>query len=208
MKPTHVYIDGFNLYYGCLRDTPYKWLDVKTLCNLLLKENRVDKIKYFTARVSSRFPGDMCSLHQETYLRALRTIPNLEIYFGLFKSKPVTMRLAVPLGGQNYASVIKTEEKGTDVNLASHLLVDAAKGKFEVAVVISNDSDLVAPIMMAKSEFGKEVGILNPGQSQARELVNLANFTRPIRKGVLAASQFPDRIPDNVGFVHKPRKWG
>jgi 6-hydroxy-3-succinoylpyridine 3-monooxygenase len=28
---TRVYVDGYNLYYGCLKGTPYKWLDLLKL---------------------------------------------------------------------------------------------------------------------------------------------------------------------------------
>jgi hypothetical protein len=33
---TIVYIDGFNLYYGAVKGTPYKWLDLKSVCQKLL----------------------------------------------------------------------------------------------------------------------------------------------------------------------------
>ena len=51
---TRIYIDGFNLYYGAVKDTPYRWLDVRRMCELLLPEYSIETIKYFTARVSAR----------------------------------------------------------------------------------------------------------------------------------------------------------
>ena len=54
------------------------------------------------------------------------------------------------------------EEKRTDVDIATHLLVDCFLDDFDEAVVISNDSDLVSPIEMVKSTFGKTIGVINP----------------------------------------------
>src|SRR5699024_1486950 len=110
----YVYVDGFNLYYGCLKGTHFKWLDIAKLCGFLFPRDKVAKIKYFTALVKIR---DNDSDHdkpnrQQIYLRALRTIPGLEIIYGMFLSHVVAMKRADHRG---YAEVIKAEEKGTDV---------------------------------------------------------------------------------------------
>jgi uncharacterized LabA/DUF88 family protein len=55
--------------------------------------------------------------------------------------------------------VDKTEEKGSDVNLASHLLRDAYTKRFEVAVLITNDSDLAEPVRIVAQEIGLPVGV-------------------------------------------------
>jgi len=76
---TYVYIDGFNLYYGAVRGTPYRWLDIRKLCQLLLPKHQIATVKYFTARVSGR-PGDPDkSTRQQTFLRALATLPDFDI---------------------------------------------------------------------------------------------------------------------------------
>jgi uncharacterized LabA/DUF88 family protein len=90
---------------------------------------------------------------------------------------------------QRYARVIKTEEKGSDVNLATHLLHDAHRGPFDVAVVISNDSDLLEPIRIVRRELGKRVGILNPHPKPSRALLPHIDFIKPIRAGALRAAQ-------------------
>lgn len=66
------------------------------------------------------------------------------------------------LGGARTFEAVKTEEKGSGVNLASFLLLDAFQGDREVAVEISNDSDLKLPIEVARNELEIEVGIINP----------------------------------------------
>jgi uncharacterized LabA/DUF88 family protein len=89
-------------------------------------------------------------MRQKTYLRALETIPNLEIYFGHFLAHAVRMPLAHPVIGQDpLAEVVKTEEKGSDVNLATHLIHYAHMGRFECVIVVSGDSDLLAPVRSA-----------------------------------------------------------
>ena len=144
---TFVYVDGFNLYFGALRHTPYRWLDVQRLCELTLaKHNRIERIKYFTAHITQRPRDAMQPARQQAYLRALKTLPNLDIILGHFLTQIVKMPLAgIPLGQPlKYVSVLKTEEKGSDVNLATHLVHDAHLNRFEMAVVVSNDSDFLA----------------------------------------------------------------
>jgi len=125
---TIVYVDGFNLYYGAVKRTSFKWLDIQALCNFLLPKNQIIGIKYFTALVTAR-PNDPDQPNrQQIYLRALRTIPNLDIIYGHFLEHVISMPLANPVpGGQKHARVIKTEEKGSDVNIASHLINDGHK---------------------------------------------------------------------------------
>jgi hypothetical protein len=101
----------------------------------------------------------------------------------------------------------KTEEKGSEVNLASHLLRDAFSKKFEVAVLITNDSDLAEPVRKVAHELGLPVGILNPHQFHNRELRQYATFLKRIRQGDLVACQFPRTITDRKGTFAKPAGW-
>jgi hypothetical protein len=93
---TNIYIDGFNLFYGALRKTPYRWLNLETLCQLLLPKNTIGRIKYCTALVSAR-PNDLNQpMRQQLYLRALGTLPKVSIHLGHFLTHEVTMALVVP----------------------------------------------------------------------------------------------------------------
>lgn len=103
--------------------------------------------------------------------------------------------------------VIEPQEKGSDVNLASYILIDAFESKYDVAVVISNDSDLVFPIEYVKRRLGKVIGLLNPHSQPSRELLAIANFYKPIRKTVLQTSQFPENLKDSQGDFFKPKTW-
>lgn len=206
---TIVYIDGFNLYYGAVKGTPYKWLDVLALCKFLLPKNQIVQIKYFTALVSARPHDPDQPNRQLLFLRALRTLPSLEIIYGHFLEHVVWMPLAHPTpGGPKYVQVIKTEEKGSDVNIAAHLVNDGYKRRYELAVLISNDSDLVEPVRIVRNELKFPVGVLNPIPNvPSHELRKYATFVKPIRQGVLAASQFPLEMQDANGTFYKPPSW-
>jgi len=205
---TYVYVDGFNLYYGALKGTPHKWLDLDRLCYLLLPRHQILKIKYFTALIWPLPDDPGKPTRQQIYLRALRTLPNLEIYLGRFLSHPRAMPRADGDPSQpEYVRVIRTEEKGSDVNLATHLVSDGYEGLYEVAVVISNDSDLVEPIKIVRQRLDLRVGVLYPNKRPSHELRQIASFVKPIRQRVLAASQFPDILTDAHGTFRKPAKW-
>jgi uncharacterized LabA/DUF88 family protein len=103
--------------------------------------------------------------------------------------------------------VWKTEEKGSDVNLATQLLLDAMDDKFDCAVVISNDSDLITPICTVKTRFKKKIGILTGHDHPSKTLQKEIHFIKLIREGVLEASQFPPNLTDSVGTFHKPSSW-
>jgi len=202
---TNIYIDGFNLYYGCVKDTPYHWLNVAEMCRILLPKDTLQRIKYFSALVTARPNDPDQPVRQRTFLRALRTIPNLEIILGSFLSHEVKMPRS-PIG-TGYVNVIKTEEKGSDVNIATHLLLDAFRNDYEMAVVVSNDSDLLLPIRVVTEQFGKPVGLLNPQQYPSVTLLPHVMFVKNIRQNVLKNSQFPTVLTDKKGTFFKPAGW-
>ncbi|MGH3661315.1 MAG: NYN domain-containing protein [Micromonosporaceae bacterium] len=207
---TNVYVDGFNLYYGCLKDSPYKWLDLEALCRRLLPKHQIGRIRYFTAHVSGR--GDAQGpARQQAYLRALRTSSKVTVHRGHFLTKPTRMILASPpAGGPRTVEVLKTEEKGSDVNLATCLLVDAFRKDAEAYVVITNDSDLKEPIRIVQHELGCAVGVINPHSPRMRSRALLSckpAFFKQIRRSALARSQFPATLADGRGKITKPRAW-
>ena len=85
-------------------------------------------------------------------------------------------------GAPKHIRVIKTEEKGSDVNIAVHLVNDGHKRCYQVAVLISNDLDLVEPVRIVRSELKLPVGVLNPIPARPSvELRKYATFVKPIR---------------------------
>jgi len=206
MAKAIVYIDGFNFYYGAVKNTPYRWLDFSALCGRMLPGDNIVNIKYFTAIVSARPHDPQQPLRQQIYLRALRTIPNIEIIMGHFLTHSVRMCLTGIIPVQK-VYVDKTEEKGSDVNLAAHLVHDAHLKRFEIAVVVSNDSDLLEPIRIVRQELKMPVGILNPHQHHSAVLKPQATFMKRIRQADVAACQFPSVMNDAKGQFHKPTTW-
>ncbi|MFO8101384.1 MAG: NYN domain-containing protein [Dehalococcoidia bacterium] len=209
---TNVYIDGFNLYYRAVKDTPYKWLDLAMVCQHLLPSHTVNRIRYFTALVQARPNDTQAPQRQQVYLRALRTIPGLTITYGQFRPRLKRRPLAQPIEGLGpTVEILDTEEKGSDVNLATYLLVDGYDGDFEQAVIISNDSDLALPIKMVRDNLRLPIGVVNPNldpkASIPKELSDAATFTRRLRKKTLRECQFPKTIIDHVGKITRPDTW-
>ena len=162
---TYVYVDGFNLYYGALKGTAWKWLDLPALfAKVLQSHHEILTVKYFTARVSGTPADPSKPQRQDVYLGALRRYrPEVEVYFGHFLSHQVQAPLAQPAGNRRTAKVIRTEEKGSDVNLAVHLLNDGWLDAYDCAVVVSNDSDIAEAMRLVRQHRGKRIGLMTPG---------------------------------------------
>jgi uncharacterized LabA/DUF88 family protein len=208
VQRAYVYIDGFNLYYGCIKGSDCKWLDMSKLCAAYLPEYDVKQIRYYTAYVTPREDDPEQIERQRVYIRALKTIPNLSVHFGRFFSKEKDMYLAKSKpGSPEFATVIRTEEKGSDVNLATHLLYDGVRGRYDVAVVVSNDSDLLEPIKIVRRDYGLTVGLLNPQRLPSKQLRKNTDFVKQIRRGPLRVCQFPDVLADAKGTITKPSSW-
>ena len=205
---TVVYVDGFNLYYGALKGTSWKWLDLVALFEKVLQPHHdILAIKYFTARVSGTSNDPSKPQRQDVYLHALqRYRPVVEIYLGHFLSHTVRAPLAQPLGLQRMVEVIRTEEKGSDVNLAVHLLNDGWRDAYDCAVVVTNDSDIAEAMRLVKQHHAKRVGLITPGTGRpSRQLMAHADFSRHIRDNALQRSQLPDPIPGTN--IRKPARW-
>jgi len=205
---TYIYVDGFNLYYRALKGTPFKWLDLGALFRAILEpHNNILKIKYFTARVSAR-PNDLSQpQRQDVYLKALQHhCPEIEFYFGHFLSHTVQAPLAKPGRGPRMVDIIKTEEKGSDVNLAVHLLNDGWMNVYDCAIVVTNDSDIAEAMRLVKEHNSKRIGLITPANSNpSRQLMKHADFCRRIRPNALKNSQLPSPVPGTN--YSKPPTW-
>ena len=215
-----VYVDGLNLYYNLVKGTPYKWLNLDVLFNTLLPQHNIVAIKYFTAIVKSRPHDAQTHIRQRIYIRALESIPKIEVIRGRFtaRSKPL------PYYPWYYpypdfmkspflkVTVVKEEEKQSDVNIASHILADCFKDKFEIGIVVSNDADLKLPLEMVVREFGKQIGVVNPqrknGVFVTKDLAKWASFTiDKINTSVLRNCLFGSQLSDSNGVFTKPQGW-
>ena len=209
---TFVYIDGFNLYYR-LKNTPYKWLNLQKLISFLLNVNRHDvlKIKYFTALIKGNNNDQSNTTRQHKYLRALKMIPNLEIIYGQFKKRTVKGQHCRYVNGKikegkRIIIVKKWEEKESDVNIATHIVADAYKNEYDCAILISNDTDLKAPLEAIKN-CEKMIGIISPVREIHKDLKLISNFQKRISNNILKKSQFPERLKDHKGEFYCPKEW-
>ncbi|MCY3914066.1 MAG: NYN domain-containing protein [Chloroflexi bacterium] len=207
---TNLYIDGFNLYYRALKDTPFRWLDLRQLAETLFPRDSINRVCYFTARLDVRPGNPGQAQRQLIYLRALATLPGFDAYYGVFRSGVKRRPLVEPVVGlPSHVLVRDSEEKGSDVNLATRLLVDGFNAEYEQAVVISNDADFSGAIRYVRDDLGLRVTLVNPDSKSAspRELANAATYVRRLWKSHLRRSQFPDTLRDEVGIITKPAGW-
>ena len=207
---TSLYIDGFNLYYRALKDTPFRWLDLRVLAETLFPQDVIHRVCYFTARLDAR-PGNPAQpQRQQAYLRVLATLPGLEVHYGSFRSGIKRRPLAEPAPGlPRHVLVRDSEEKGSDVNLATRLLVDGFNRDYEQAVVVSNDADFAGAMRYVRDNLGLRVTLVNPDprRTSPRELADAASYVKRLWKSHLRRSQLPDTLTDEVGAIAKPANW-
>lgn len=210
MPDAIAYIDGLNLYYGALKDRPaLKWLNPLAMVERLVPHEEINLARYFSA-LTIRTPSDPdASARQAVCFRALRTVPKLVIHEGRMavRTKTGVARNSTP---PRIETIEVFEEKRTDVNIASYMLLDAFEGKYDTAVVVSNDSDLTTPIEMVTSALGKRVITVNPDSAEklSRELRAAATRSlRTINPTVLRDCQFPDTLTDAQGTIRRHRSY-
>jgi len=206
------YIDGFNLFYSSLKGTKYKWLDIWSLCSALLQPNQeLITIKYFSAQIGATFSNPDKPFRQKLYFEALQTNPKIEVKLGYFSTHEVKMPKAEDFrnGKITLVDVIKTEEKGTDVNLAVQMAVDAIRNDFDYAMLFSNDSDMEYAVQIASRECKKKVGLYIARKAVlSKVLKENVSYIRSITPAILAAHQFPDEIKTSSDrVIKKPKDW-
>ena len=207
---TNVYIDGFNLYYRALKDTPFRWLDLRELSRILFPDDDIRTVCYFTAPLETRPANPAQPQRQQAYLRALATLPDFQIHYGAFRSGVRRRPLAEPVEGlPSRVRVRNSEEKGSDVNLATRLLVDGFNGEYEQAVVVSNDADFAAAMRYVRDGLGLRVTLVNPDARAVSPpvLADAATYVKRLWRSHLRRSLLPDTLSDDVGVITKPRGW-
>lgn len=231
VRKTAVYIDGYNLYYGRLRGTRFKWLDVVSLFEGLLHRQDPDadlqRVRYFTSPALGRFAthGEASVLAQQDYHRALRALHprRLLMTFGHHSMDRGGTWLPEYIAGvscdrRRRVRVWKIEEKQTDVNLALAMYRDAASGDFEELVVCTNDSDVAPALAAIREDFPNiRLGVVAPRPpALARERARAASATlavhadwvvRHLLDEELARTQLPPRIPVRKRAIARPAHW-
>ncbi len=202
MERIIAYIDGFNLYYG-LRSKHWKrfyWLNIQAMARHLLKDNQqLVNTKYFTSIVTR--PADKHK-RQSDFLEAVQTLTPLQIYYGHYLSDTVVCRNC----GHAY---VTHHEKMTDVNISIEMITDAHQDNFDVALLVSADSDLVGTVQSLRRLFPrKRVIVAFPPDRYSNALSRAANGYLHIGRDVLAKSVFPNEVRKANGFVIRcPTEW-
>ena len=183
---TRFYIDGYNLYYGCLRGTRHKWLDLRALCAKILSQVNFNiegepaafnfddlSIKYFTAPILANFARAKDSVPCQTaYHEALRGQlgPSIEIIHGYYDARPAKAHRYIekqPARDCELVEIWKLEEKQSDVALSLHAFMDALDGVIDHAVVVSNDTDIVPSLKLIRERTNARIGLVVPTRSTA-----------------------------------------
>ncbi|MDP3072730.1 MAG: NYN domain-containing protein [Opitutaceae bacterium] len=222
---TIAYVDGFNFFYACCKGTPHKWINLLRVVQLALPNHNIVKVYYFTAKVKAK-PYDPSKLErQRQYWRALATVPEIEIVYGHYSENIRVMQKAEhkwikatkkwlcrwprlrPYMAPGLVKVIKAEEKRSDVNLATRLIIGACDDAFECAAVLSNDSDLLEPIRQVRGKFKKTVGLLCARDKPSKDLNGHVDFFRYLDPSDLKKALFDDTMTDAKGKFTKPTGW-
>lgn len=230
---TRIYVDGFNLYHGCLKKTRYKWLDLMALFNRVLHDGgdiidgRTGRavgfvfadlaIKYFTAPILKNFAKAPDSVpSQLSYHKALEAhlggaIEFVRGYYASNSARAYKFEQGRKAHECELVEVWKLEEKQSDVALALHAYSDAIRGEIECAVFVTNDTDIAPALELIGSHTTVTIGLVVPAKDPASangDLVRRAHWTRThILQTELAASQLPPMVRSDTGPAHKPLTW-
>lgn len=214
MKRTIAYIDGYNLYYGLLKGTKFKWLDLIALVTKSLRpDHELVKVRYFTAPVRT-YPHDAAAVErQNAYLQALSACPLIETQLGFYSKNPTLLPAyenqckACEVPSNGLIRVVKLEEKRSDVNIATSMLMDAFYGKADSFVLVSGDTDFIGPVTIVRKDFKKNVIVLNPHVRRS-DLERYASYYKDIPRDLPSCCQLPDIVPLPNGYsIHRPEAW-
>jgi uncharacterized LabA/DUF88 family protein len=203
MQKVIVYIDGFNLYHGLVEKgwRRYLWLNIQKMAeNLMMFNQELVCTKYFTARI--RVGDKDKKQRQTTYIEALQTLTNLEIVEGKYHSEPYLCRNCGFL--HNVPS-----EKMTDVNIASEMIIDAVKDKYDIGLLISADADLVPAIKIIRGNYAeKRVTVGFPPARYSKDVADSVNSSFYLSRAHFARNQLDEKITRGDGFIlQRPITW-
>lgn len=226
---TICYVDGFNLYYGCLKGTDYKWLDVYKLFFRIVHENNpaadLLQIKFFTAPIKTKLAthGNAAGIAQDDHHRALQILyPNkimfLKGYFACEKAE--LLEYIDPPDKARRVNVWRLEEKQSDVNIAIEAYRDAARGVIDQAIFVTNDTDQQPTLKALWEDFPSlKIGVVLPirqieptiktkSRPGNAKLSLYADWTRNhILDVELSGSLLPDVVPTKKKPIRKPEYW-
>lgn len=195
------FIDGFSVYYGMLAKNwrHLLWLDYRALMTTLVRPGQeLVSVKYFTSLV--RKPLDSRE-RQAAYVDALQAHGGLEIVHGRYEDRPNRC----PQCGHKWP---RPKEKMTDVNIATHMALDAEDDLFDTAFLLCADSDLAPAVDLVRERTGRKVIVISPPGRTSDYLARRGNAHLHFRKRDFARSQLPETVTDAEGRdFTRPEDW-
>jgi len=195
-KKVNVYVDGFNLYHAidALNDQRLKWINLRTLAFSFVKPHEVlNHVRYFTAVLT--WNKEKQGRHK-IYIRAQKAF-GVDVIESNFRK---VTRHCYP---QNRYCA-RHEEKQTDVAIAVSVLLDATRGDFDRAILVTADSDQIPLVKAIMNDFpNKRITLAAPpGRAgEARELGSLVHERVPITVGRIRSCIMPTVVHDDRGQV-------
>jgi uncharacterized LabA/DUF88 family protein len=201
MEKVIFFFDGFNLYHALAnkRFYRYKWIDITSLAEkFITKKDKIEDIYYFTALAI--WSPDKVRRHK-AFIKA-QEIKGVKTIYGEFRRRDKECRICK----KTYQTF---EEKQTDLNIAIQLFKLSIQDKYDKALIISGDSDLIPAIEAVKSTFPhKKIGVIIPIGRSAEQLKQTCDFYMKMKEKHLKASMLPDVI--NLGDdkkIERPNLW-
>lgn len=226
---TRIYVDGYNLYYGCLKRSPHKWLDLLHLFEAHVLPSSVPGagaastspwqsatdplLFYYTApikEVAAKAPDSVDS--QKAYHAALQAHSGnrLKLVLGNYslikaKAKKIDPKdPKKPMGLCDPVEIWKLEEKKSDVALSLQAYHDALTKQVDMVVIVTNDTDVAPALQMIRDNTEVQIGLVIPTTDLTRkpnaELVQLAHWSRTnITEAELRSAQLPLHVNKGNG---------
>ena len=208
MAKVIAFVDGFNLYHaldyceGASNHQVYRkyiWLNLKKLASMFVfGKDTLEEVLYFTTIAT--WDAGKTTRHR-LYIRALES-QGVRVVYGEFKRKKKHCHLCK-------GDFWSFEEKQTDVNMALHLVLYSFQERYDKAIIISGDTDLLPAVTGVRAAFlGKQIGLVLPIGRRSQDFKQQVDFHYKMREHHLIKSQFPDPfvLPDSTSLV-KPVNW-
>jgi len=227
---TAFFVDGYNIFYGLLAGTPYKWLDLKSLlahiAHVENPRNAVVSIDYFTSPIKPQLAtrGRVSKEAQDSYVRALRA-SNITVHFGRHQLEPAKAPRFIDkntdASRQDKVDIWKLEEKETDVHIAISMYRTASRQtmfdiheRIEQIILVSSDTDMTPVLKAIRADFPDMVlGIILPHRAGSTRPPpgSLKDHSHWLRRVItteeLLLHQFPNRVATHKKPAIKPDYW-
>lgn len=213
-KRIMVYIDGFNLYYG-IKSMGWNhcfWLNIeKLITNYLPDDLDLIQIRYFTSNITNPLEKRDRQIKFLNVLQTLKSVsPHKGNYARLNDAKCDKCGAYSKYCERCGERLREYKEKKTDVNIASFMIEDAIIDMYDIAILITGDSDLRPPLEVIKRQFPKKkvLVLFPPNRDHSKDLKNFSQWHYTIDKQMLENSLFPDKV--QVGpktWIEKPAEW-